>query len=239
MKSLRERVAREEGVIKPSDPSGRPENFMGGDDRSWHLLRLGRDGRVAGCARILVHPRNVSYNKLRIASCSVARSSLWGRRVRDAVESELDRARSYDLNVIEPGGWVVDESLRGTGAAVSIALSAFAWAQLLGGCIGFLTATVEHGSSAILRRLGGHRLESGGEAIPRHFEPAWGCNMEVLRFDTNSLSPRFATALSAARSLLMSSTVFSCEPQPSLSLKLRYEFEPLQMPSFSYSYAQE
>lgn len=207
MQSLRCRVAVQEGVLAPSalDSSGRCDNFMRGDDQSWHLLHLGKAGNVVGCARILVHPRDVGFAGLRVASLAIARTSAWARQVREAVESELDRARRYDLTLIEPGGWVVDKSLRGTRAAVNLALGTFALARLLGDCVGFLTATVEHASSAILRRLGGRGLVAGGRAIPGHFEPSWGCNMELLRFDTASLNPRFEDALMATRSLLLTS----------------------------------
>ena len=43
---------------------------MQGDEKSWHLLRVRNDGQIAGCARILVHPRDVTFSRLRIASSS-------------------------------------------------------------------------------------------------------------------------------------------------------------------------
>ena len=209
MQRLRGRVAVHENAITASmlDSSGR--YLMPGDERGWHLLRLRRDGRVAGCARILVHPRDVIFPRLRIAASSVARCAAWARHVRDSVESDLKHARQNGLTVIEPGGWVVDEDLRGTREAVSIALNAFAWAQILGDSIGYLTATVKHGSATILHRLGGRNLETEGRTIPRFFEPAWGCDMELLRFDTNSLNPRFEATLELARRRLLTSPVFS------------------------------
>jgi hypothetical protein len=212
MQKLRQRVAFQEGVTGTGEPrSGQiREEFMPGDDSSWHLLRLLQDGSVAGCARILVHSEDVLYTGLRLASMAIANSSAWSRHVREAVEADLNRARRCNLTMIEPGGWVVSEALRGTGAAVSLALGAFAWAQLLGDCIAFVTATVQHRSSAILRRLGGRSLEVRGEVIPHHFEPDWGCDMELLRFDTYSLNPRFGTALAALRSQLLSSPIIAC-----------------------------
>jgi len=211
MQRLRGRVALHEKAITASmlDSSGR--HLMPGDDKGWHLLRLRRDGKVAGCARILVHPRTVIFSRLRIAASSVARCAVWARHVRDSVESDLQHARQNGLTVIEPGGWVVDEDLRGTREAVSIAINAFAWAQILGDCIGYLTATVKHGSSTILHRLGGRNLQTGGQTIPRFFEPAWGCDMELLRFDTNSLNPRFEATLASARRRLLTSPVFSAD----------------------------
>jgi hypothetical protein len=222
MQRLRGRVALQENAITASmlDSSGR--HLMPGDDKGWHLLRLRKDGKVAGCARILVHPRDVIFSRLRIAASSVARCAVWARQVRDSVESDLKYAQQNGLTVIEPGGWVVDEDLRGTREAVSIAINAFAWAQILGDCIGYLTATVKHGSSTILHRLGGRNLETEGQPIPRFFEPAWGCDMELLRFDTNSLNPRFETTLELARRRLLTSPVFSpdapCRRSPQFSL---------------------
>ncbi len=211
MQRLRGRIALEEKAIERSDLDSTGRYIMPFDEKSWHILRLRDNGVVAGCARILVHPHNVLFPGLRIAASSVARHSIWGRHVKDAVEFELARARLNEMTPIEPGGWVVDEDLRGTRESFSIALSAFAWCRILGDCVGFLTATVKNGSSGILRRLGGCGLQAGGEVIPPFFEPAWGCNMELLRFDTNSLNPRFDTALGAARSRLLASLVVSDE----------------------------
>jgi hypothetical protein len=212
MQRLRGRVALDEGVVAASmlDHSGR--HLMPRDGESWHLLLVGSDGNVAGCARLLVHPRDVTFRRLRLASSPAARCGVWAQHVRDAVESELTRARLNGLTAVEPGGWVVDESLRGTWGAFSIAIGAFAWAQILGAGIAFVTATEKHGSATILRRIGGRSLQARGQTIPRYFDPAWGCNAELLRFDTDSLNPRFEAAMSSARRQLLSAPVFSADP---------------------------
>jgi hypothetical protein len=212
MQRLRGRVALREGAITASmlDSSGR--HRMRGDEKSWHLLRVRSDGAIAGCARVLVHPRDVTFSRLRIAASSAARCPVWARDVQDAVESELAHARRKGQGIIEPGGWVIDEDLRGSCEAVSIAIRALAWAQILDDCVGFLTATARHGSAAMLRRLGARNLQARGQTIPGYFEPAWGCNAELLRFDTNSLNPRFEAALVSARCQLSTSLVFSDEP---------------------------
>jgi hypothetical protein len=211
MQRLRGRVALREGAITASMLDSSGGYRMQGDEKSWHLLRVRNDGKIAGCARILVHPGDVTFSRLRIASSSPARCPVWARAVHDAVESELTHARLNGLAVIEPGGWVIDEDLRGSCEAVSIAIGALAWAQILNDCIGFLTATAKHGSATILRRLGARSLQAHGQAIPGYFEPAWGCNAELLRFDTNSLNPRFEAALISTRRQLSTSLVFSAE----------------------------
>jgi hypothetical protein len=200
------------------------------DEKSWHLLRLRRDGKVAGCARILVHPPDVAFPGLRLASSSVARSDTWSLHVKDAVETELERARLNGMTTIEPGGWVVDEDLRGTLGAVSLAISAFALAQVLGNCIGFMTATVKHGSSTILRRLGGSNLRARGEAIPTFFEPEWGCDMELLRFDTSSLNPRFEPTLAWAKVQLQAAPLISAEEPRSTRTPISFDSPSIYRP---------
>jgi hypothetical protein len=227
MQRLRGWVAVEEGALTVSmlDSSGR--HVMQGDEKSWHLLRVRGDGTVAGCARLLVHPRDVIFPSLRIAGSSVARSGIWSRHVQAAVESELIRARMKGMTTIEPGGWVVDNDMRGTWEAFSIAIGAFAWAQILGDCIGFLTATEKHGSATILRRLGGRNLQARGQTVPRYFEAAWGCNAELLQFDTDSLSPRYEAALAVARG--QTAGLLPCSPPTRPRAEAH---KPSQLPQF-------
>jgi hypothetical protein len=153
------------------------------------------------------------------------------------VESELKHARLNGLAVIEPGGWVIDEDLRGSCEAVSIAIGALAWAQILDDCIGFLTATAKHGSATILRRLGARHLQAHGQTIPEYFEPAWGCKAELLRFDTNSLNPRFEAALVSARCQLSTSLVFSAESVPRRNKRVSPNptIPPVCRPTFSFN----
>lgn len=209
MQRLRGRIALQEGVVAKSALRSCGRYVMPGDEESWHLLRVRSDGTVAACARVLVHPHDVKFSRLRLASSSVARSGVWSPHVRDAVETELHHARLSGHTTIEPGGWVVDADLRGKFEAISLVIGAFALAQILGNCVGFMTATVKHGSSTILRRLGGRNLHAAGDPIPPFFEPDWGCDMELLRFDTTSLNPRFRATLAEARWQLKTAPLFS------------------------------
>jgi hypothetical protein len=108
---------------------------------------------------------------------------------------------------MEPGGWVLDEKLRGTSEATTIALSAIAWSQLMGECLAYVTATVKHGSCSIMRRLGGHSVHFGGQALPRYYEPDYQCEMELLRLQTQALNPKFDSMLAPLRHILASATV--------------------------------
>jgi hypothetical protein len=74
-------------------------------------------------------------------------------------------------------------------------LAAFSLGRIAGGALGLTTATVRHASSTILRRLGGSNLEVNGKPIPSYYDERYGCEMELLRFDSRRPSSRFAAVI--------------------------------------------
>jgi hypothetical protein len=54
------------------------------------------------------------------------------------------------------------------------------------------TATVRNCSSRILRKLGGRPLDWDGDQIPSYFDPQYGCEMEVLRFESSRPTAKFS-----------------------------------------------
>jgi hypothetical protein len=128
---------------------------MRGDERSWHLLLLNQAREVIGCARYLVHPASVPFDRLRIGQSALARDQGWRRALGDAVESDLQETRQQGFSYLEVGGWALSEEWRGTRAALEILVGSYALSHLWGGCIGSCAATVRHGSSSMLRRIGG------------------------------------------------------------------------------------
>jgi hypothetical protein len=218
MQQLRGRVYLEDGAITPSELDFKGRHHMPGDKESWHLLRIRPDGSVSGCARILVHPRDVSFSQLRLASSALAKCATWGRAVRANVESEIAKARKLGQSFTEPGGWALAEDLRGSTEALSIVVGVLAWGQLFGGGVGFMTATVRHGSSTILRRLGGSPVDVEGRPATAYFDPAYGCDMELLRFDCQKLNPRFGALLDRTRRLLMGAPVIVASSEAAASM---------------------
>lgn len=212
MQALRGRIYLEDGAIQPEHLDEEGCHNMPGDRESWHLLRLRNDGSVSGCTRILVHPKSVTFDRLRLASAAIAWCAEWANHLQKAVESEIEHARRSALTLIEPGGWALAEDLRGGPDGLMLAIASFAWSQIAGGCLGFLTATVRHGSSSILRRLGGAPLHADGNTLPKYYDPGYGCDMELLRFDSRSLNPRFEPLLEKARAMLAGAPVILAEP---------------------------
>jgi hypothetical protein len=212
MQQMRGRVALREGAVKPGDLAQDGRFRMPGDEDSWHLIRMDADDNVKGCARVLVHPNTATFPQLRLASSAVAHHPEWGGRVRQIVESDLQRASEQNVSVVEPGGWVLEERLRGTSEAILIALSAFAWARFIGTCLAYVTATVKHHSSLMLRRLGAQSLYFGGEEVPKYYDSRYSCEMELLRLQSEGIHPRFESRLSFLYGLLSTAPMFQAGP---------------------------
>jgi len=212
MQQMRGRVAVREGAVKQADLYQDRRHRMPGDANSWHLLRLDPDNSVKGCARLLIHPHTATFPQLRLASSAVAHHPQLGRRVRSVVEMDLCHACEQKINIVEPGGWVLEEKLWGTSEAILIALSAFAWARLIGACLAYVTATVKHHSASMLRRLGAESLYFGGEEIPKYYDSRYDCEMELLRIRSAGIDPKFDRRISRLHDLLLNAPVLQAGP---------------------------
>jgi hypothetical protein len=211
VQKLRGRIAFDEGAVREQDLLPEYRHEMDGDAESWHLVRVDENENVLGCARILVHPDWVDYFSLRVSRSAIATDGDWRSEVREAVEKDMRMARDSGMMIVEPGGWVIDESLRGKTEAIELALSAFAWSQLVGGCLAYVTATVKHHSAAMLRRLGGSPLRVNGKTLPSYYDRQYDCEMEILKIETGSLNPRFEPAMAPLRTLLSLTSVIQAE----------------------------
>lgn len=187
---LRGRVYLDDGDINAEQLTADGRHCQEADIRSWHIVLMGSDGNVAGCARFSPHLEPVCYRNLNAARSELAKTD--GYRLEKAVEAEIRQAAIRNLHYVEVGGWALTPELRCSTAAVTIALTAFAMAERLGGCMGITTATRNHGSASILRRLGGRPLECEGVPLPSYFDPQYNCEMEILRFDSTQRNPRYS-----------------------------------------------
>lgn len=188
---LRGQIYLEDGAITSEQltSDGRHEQIA--DRQSWHLLAVGPDGVVQGCARYRGYPEPVHFEKLGVSRSAMAICDKWGTRVRRAIEEDIVAAHWRGVSYVEVGGWALTPDLRCSTEALRIALATWALARVLGGCIGVTTATRRHCSASILRKIGGHSLAVDGEELPHYFDPAYGCDMELLRFDSDRPNPRF------------------------------------------------
>ncbi len=208
VQKLRGRIMVEEQALPASGLDSRGRHRSDLDAKAWHLIVLSGSGEVNGCVRYLVHPSNVAFNRLSVRrSATASGCRKWAQRVRAAVESELATARRETFSLMEIGGWVLERQLRGTVEGIRMALGAFAWGQIAGGCLGLTTATVKHGSSSILRRIGGCSLTAFGEPLPRYFDPDYNCDIEMLRFDSRRPNPVYASLIDEVRASLLTTPI--------------------------------
>jgi hypothetical protein len=191
LQRLRGLVYLHDGAIEPEQlsPDGRHRQSV--DDHSWHVVSLHQDGHVLGCARYHAHQPRVRLEELGVWHSAMARDDELLPVLREAVEGEIALARRQRVDYAEVGGWAVAEELRYTPQAMDIALSTYALAQKLGGCVGITTATVRNCSSRILRKIGGRPLEAATRTLPAYYDPQYRCDMELLRFESNAPNPKY------------------------------------------------
>lgn len=214
LQRLRGSVYLADGAIRSEQTTMDGRHTLDIDDYSWHLLILDRQGQVTGCARYLAHPHYVSFDHLGVAQTPLADSPLWGRWIRQAVESHIDSANREGLGYVEVGGWALAEELRGTCAALHLALASYALAELLGSCLSIGTVTHRHASAAILRRIGGQMLTYGEVETPVYWDPRYECEMEILTFDSRKPNPKYAALLEELKSELRMSPVVAPHAAP-------------------------
>ncbi len=190
LQKLRGRLYLTDGAIRDWQltPDGRHAQAV--DDSSWHLIAMKPGGDVFGCSRYTPH-FDVAFSQLSIRKSPLALSEEWGAAFREAVESDLALARDRGIDYVEVGGWALAPEYRCSAEALRIALATYSLARILGGCIGIGTVTRRHCSSSILKRIGGRALSRHGIDLPHYFDPQYGCDMDVLRFDSSQPNPRF------------------------------------------------
>lgn len=203
VQKLRGSVYLRDGAIDASQLTPEGLHVQVSDETSWHVISVQPDGDVVACARYRPHHTHAAPESLGVWSSALARSEAWSARLRSAIEQDMTLARVREIAFAEVGGWAVAEQWRGTTQAASTALSTYALAESLGGAIGITTATVRHCSSRILRKLGGRSLECAGDVMPSYFDPQYGCEMEILRFDSTAPSRKYGAHIRRmARSFL-------------------------------------
>jgi len=199
---MRGGIYLQDGAIERNQLSSDGRHETPEDDKSWHLVILNNQHRVSACVWYREHERATRMEQLRVKNCPLAHVLGWRDTLRNAVESEMSRAKENQLRYAELGGWAVSRERRCTPEGLLLALAAYSLGRLFGGALGITTATVRHASSKILRRIGGSQLEANGALVPSYYDPKYKCEMELLRFDSRCPSPRYAALVEALREKL-------------------------------------
>ena len=207
LQRLRGQAYLEDGAIEPWELDGSGRFRMEGDEESWHFLLVNEDERVIACLRLLLHANTISFDQLRLTHSYLAKDPVWSGKLRASVEADLAEARRQNIGYAELGGWAIDADYRCTKAALQTLVASYAWGQMVGHCLSSCTATIRHRSAMILRRLGGKSLTINGEIIPTYNDPHYGCQMEILRFDSREIDSRFVNLVEETREQLEASIV--------------------------------
>jgi len=195
LQRLRGSVYLHDGAITADQLSSDGRHVLGIDAASWHVVSVQPDGRVTGCSRYRAYGKNTQPEHLSAWKSALATDRTWRGTLHMALESEISLARKRNVDYVEVGGWAIAEDLRFSMEAINIALSTYALARSVGGCIGLTTATVRNCSSRILRKIGGRSLGLPGCPLPSYFDPQYGCEMELLRFDSNAPNPKYQSRI--------------------------------------------
>ena len=185
MQRFRGRIYAEDGAIRPADLTSDGRHITPVDEKSWHVLSVDGSGEVCACLRYLEESKATRFDDLWVRHAAAVQSAK-GSSFRKAVEQEMLRARQLGLGFGEVGGWAVAKDHRWTIEPLRIILATYGLLELLGGCAGVATATFRHSSATILRRIGLTSLHSEEGALPPYFDPHYGCEMELLRFESRS-----------------------------------------------------
>jgi hypothetical protein len=215
LQRLRGHVYLQDGAINASQLTNDGRHILDVDRRSWHIVSVQPDGRITGCARYRIHSDRVRPEDLGAWHSPLAHQPAWRRALRYAVEAEIDLARQKNVVYVEVGGWAIAEDRRFTLDALDVALSTYALARTLGGCVGITTATTRNRSSSILRKIGGSPLESSTGTLPSYYDPQYRCEMELLRFDSGLLNPRFQARIDDIQSAILDRPVLCATGGPS------------------------
>lgn len=204
---LRGNIYFSDGALQRHDLASDGRHQTPEDEKSWHMLMLNKARQVTACVWYLEHPNTVSPDRLRVRHSPAgmrrdSKDTFW-----TAVQQELGRARADRLGYAEVGGWAVTKESRCTSEGLLLALAAYSLGRMLGGALGMTTATVRHSSSTILRRLGGSPLEADGILVSPYFDPAYQCEMELLRFDSRHPNAKYAPLIDQLREQLAGVTV--------------------------------
>lgn len=188
---FRGRIYYEDGAIRKTDLSLDGRHASPVDEDSWHVVSVQEDGAIAACFRFIEEDASAPFDSLWISRSVLAKDARWGRKLRTAVLAEMADAARQGMTFGEVGGWAVAPERRWTCEAVRTVMAAYALLQLLGGSICLATATFRHNSAGVLQRMGLAPLNYRGDDLPPYYDPAYGCDMQALRFDSRTPQPRY------------------------------------------------
>jgi len=158
--------------------------------------------QVTACAWYRELRGYAQFSRLRLRHCPLASAPEWRDTLWGAVTRDIDSALRDGLHYAEVGGWAVVPERRRSSEPLILALATYALARICGGALTITTATTRHRSCEILGRIGGQPLALAGLTLPPYYDPRYGCDMRILRFDSRTPHPRYEPIVTLLESKL-------------------------------------
>lgn len=217
MQQLRGAVYLADGAIQSSDLDASGRHVMEADYHSFHLLAM-IEGQVVGCCRFFAHQPTIGFDDLAISRAPLAWDTEAGSAVKGAVTHHIESARERGYLYVEVGGWALHPTIRHSTEAVRIARMNFSLGLAMGGAVGICTATVRNHSATILQRMGGRPLSFKGVSVPAYYDSHYGCNIEVVTFDSDEVPARHAEPIHHLQAALRQTPVLCSQLTATSSL---------------------
>jgi hypothetical protein len=214
MQRFRGRIYLKEGAISSAQLTADGRHDLPDDGDSWHLLIRGDNDTVQGCMRYRNYRQSVPIQQLGVSSSAIAQCDRWGPSVRNGIQAEIATARYEGIGFGEAGGWALAEELRNSTEALRMVLATYSLAQVLGDAIVLSTATMRNGSAPILCRIGGRSLHTEAGELPAYYDPHYGCEMQIIRFDSRAPNPKYHVWVNQLRSDLLTSPLLCNRAAP-------------------------
>ncbi len=202
MQQLRGGIYLRDGAVERRHLAPNGSHRTPEDEQSWHLLMLNSEGRVSACAWYLGHESTVNLEGLRMRTCPLLQMAGVQDLVRRAVTADIAQARREGIGYGEVGGWAASKDGGSASDGLMLVLAGYSLSRQLGDALGTTTATVRHCSSTILRRLGATSLAFEGATVPPYYDPAYRCDMELLRFDSRRVNRKYVSLIEQLRAKL-------------------------------------
>jgi hypothetical protein len=204
-----------DGAIPASALDEEARHRTDGDQEAFHFLLIDSGKTISGAIRLQFNEPSKGMEDSRIHEVIKRIPNDFRPSYDGALRQFISQVQGSDLKLGEVGGWAVKQELRRSIGAIILPLAAWAYCQLAGDAFILATATCRHLSARILTRMGGFALSHGGQELPPFYDPYYGCEMQLLGFDSRKPNPKYEPIIAELKDGLGNKlpTVF-CHPNP-------------------------
>lgn len=204
IQTFRGRIYLQDGAIPESsiDATGRHRTRL--DETSFHFVLRNSADEIKACFRLrLMQPRG-GPEEFELQK-SVLRSPADQRlHYISALDQICFEAQQDRLLIGEAGGWASDKEIRNTLAPILLPLSGWALCAIRGHAHIVAIATKRHVSADLLMRIGALRVRFGKTEAAPYFDSYFGCEMELLHFDSRIPDSKYVVLINQLKDYFVS-----------------------------------